>query len=321
MPGHRAQGERSPSKPRPEVVCFGMVTPAMVLVVDKLPAWNAGADYTHLTEFISDDAAIIAILLKEWGVQTGLIGTALGNDAMGRNVVRHLHEMGILGEFRLSSNLKTPLELNISDSIGGRTYLWRRDPQVLATLDTADLSPLSQAKMLYVDWYDGDHIMRPLREAKRLGVPVFFNFEHGHTQPEFLSRYAPYVEVCQAVTDESQLRDNASEVASRLLDAGVPTALVTLAGGGCLAATRREWLRMHAPRVKVVDACAAGAAFSAGYQYGLLRDWDMEECLRFAVAAASLSCTKVGPTAFPVAEIRALAASLDVERPLHPSYG
>ena len=64
----------------------------------------------------------------------------------------------------------------------------------------------------------------------------------------------------------------------------------------------------------LVDACGAGATFSAGYQYGLLKGWNMDGCVRFAVAAASLSGTKVGPTAFPVAEVRALSASLKVER-------
>ena len=300
--------------PEPELVCFGMVTPAMLLVVDEPPDWNTGADYTHLTEFISDDAAIVAILLKKWGVQTGLIGTALGDDARGRSTVRQLEEMGIMGEFRLSSDVETPLEVNISDRAGGRSYFWRRDPQVLATLDDADLSMMRQAKMLYLDWYDGGHILRPLREAKQLGVPVFLNFEDGHLDPGLLSRYTPYMSVCQAITDAAQLGDNASEVASSLLDAAVPTVLVTLAAGGCLAATRQEWLRVHAPQVDLVDACAAGATFSAGYQYGLLKGWNMDECVRFAVAAASLSCTKVGPTAFPVAEVRALGATLKVER-------
>ena len=314
MPEDDARGESASPKPTPEVVCFGMVTPAMVLVVEEPPDWNTGADYTHLTEFISDDAAIVAILLRKWGVQTGLIGTALGDDARGRNAVCQLKELGILGEFRLSSDVETPLELNISDRTGGRSYFWRRDPQVLATLDKTDLSLMRLAKMLYLDWYDGDHILRPLKEAKRLGVPVFFNFEHGHLDPELLTRYAPYISVCQAITDAPQLRDNASEVATNLLDAGVPTVLVTLAAGGCLAATHQERLRVHAPQVDVVDACAAGAAFSAGYKYGLLKGWNMEGRLRFATAAASLNCTKVGPTAFPVAEIRALGATLKIER-------
>ena len=69
-----------------------------------------------------------------------------------------------------------------------------------------------------------------------------------------------------------------------------------------------------APDVDVVDACGAGAALSPGYLYGLLKGWSMDECLRFAVAASSLSCTDVGPKAFPVDQVRSLAATLSAER-------
>ena len=102
----------------------------------------------------------------------------------------------------------TTYELNISDSTGGRTYFWRHDPVIMNTLETGDLSLIDGARMLYADWYDGSHVLRALKEASRLGVPVFFNFEHGHEDSELLARYAHYISVCQAVTDFAQLGDN-----------------------------------------------------------------------------------------------------------------
>ncbi|MCH8062363.1 MAG: hypothetical protein IH861_07665, partial [Chloroflexi bacterium] len=52
------------------------------------------------------------------------------------------------------------------------------------------------------------------------------------------------------------------------------------------------------------------------YILGRLAGWQMERTLRFAVAAASLQCTIVGPVAFPLAEVESLASGLTVE-----SYG
>ena len=54
--------------PQPDVVCFGMITPATVLVVDEFPEHNTGVAWRERADFISDDAAIIAVLLKQWGV-------------------------------------------------------------------------------------------------------------------------------------------------------------------------------------------------------------------------------------------------------------
>ena len=293
-----------------KVVCFGMITPARALVVDELPAWNSGAVWAEGAEFVSDDAAIVAGLLAGWGVNAELAGSALGDDDAGRRVVDMLRKMGVRGRFELRQDIETPFEVNISDSKGGRTYFWNRRPELLRTLDDADLSALRGASMLYVDWYDAPHIERAMRHAKRLGVPVFLNIEHGHQDPDTLASLAPYATVCQAVTDASQLGDDAERVAKLLVDNGVSTSLVTLASGGVVGMNDGRVFHVRAPTVDVVDTCGAGATFSAAYITRWLNGSDLEQSLRFAVAAASLKCTVVGPTAFPQTEVNRLADAL-----------
>ena len=298
----------------PGVVCFGMITPARVLVVDELPDWNSGAVWTAGAEFVSDDAAIVSGLLASWGVQTELIGSALGDDDAGRKTVAMLREMGVAGRLELSTDIETPFEVNISDSGGGRTYFWNRRPELLATLDNADISALGGASMLYVDWYDAPHIERAMRRARQLGVPVFLNIEHGHQDAEALASLAPYAAVCQAVTDASQLGGDAERVANLLLENGVSTALVTLASGGALGLERGSAIHVSAPALQVVDTCGAGATFSAAFIKSRLSGSRLEESLRFAVAAASLKCSVVGPVAFPEKRVNSLAESLSAAR-------
>ncbi|MDE2688644.1 MAG: hypothetical protein OXI16_14270 [Chloroflexota bacterium] len=76
------------------VVCFGMITPARVLVFDELPEWSTGAVWTDGAEFVSDDAAIVAELLAGFGLEVELIGSALGDDDAGRRTVEMLNRMG-----------------------------------------------------------------------------------------------------------------------------------------------------------------------------------------------------------------------------------
>ena len=308
-------GHSDAEQSRPvEVVCFGMITPCIVVAVEQFPQHNTGALIQGWGEFIYDDAAIVACLLRGWQIASGLIGTALGDDRRGREVARQLQEVGVQGDIRLVPDLDTPLEVDVSDPSGARTYFWRRERDILNTLDSADLSLLEGARMLYVDWYDGDHILRAMDEADRLGVPVFLNLEHGHQDPEMLDRYARKATIIQAVTDAAQRRGDPLEVAEKLLKAGAETALVTLGADGCLAAGDDEMLRVRSPRVSVVDGAAAGATFSAGYLYAYLRGWDLEQSVRFATAAASLKCKVVGPRAFPLQEIESVARGISVER-------
>ena len=295
-------------------VCFGMITPARVLVVDSLPTWNTGAISTGSAEFISDDAAIVAGLLSAWDVPTELIGSALGDDDAGRRTVQRLREMGVCGNFELRSDIETPFEVNVSDSLGGRTYIWDRRPEVLATLDDADLSPIAGAKLLYVDWYDAPHIVRAMKAAEAARVPVMLNLEHGHSEADALSELVPRATICQAVTDVAQIETNAESVARLLVSRGVETALVTLASGGVVGIRGDEALHVAAPEIRPIDTCGAGATFSAAYIMSLLAGTDLEESLRFAVAAASLKCTTVGLQAFPTDQIEDLAGSLKARR-------
>lgn len=303
-----------PSTP-PAYVGFGMLTPVVILVVEQLPEHNTGALIRDVSEFIFDDAAIVACLLRQWDVPAGMIGTAVGDDMRGHNLARQLKDWGVQGEVRFSKDIKTPLEVDISDQTGARTYFWQREKHVLATLDSADLSLLQGAQMLYVDWYDGDHIVRAMNEAARLGVPVFLNLEHAHTDPALLARYAGRASICQAVTDAAQKEgSNPLEVARKLIQQGVETAIITLASEGSLVVSGQEVLRVHAPQMVAVDGCGAGATFSAGFIYGRLQCWSLEESIRFATAAASLKVTRAGLEMFPIDEIKALAAKVDFEK-------
>lgn len=307
---------------RPVYVGFGMLTPVAIMVVEQLPEHNTGALVKEVSEFIFDDAAIIACLLRQWEVPSAMIGTAVGDDPRGHILAEQLKTWGVQGEVRHSKDIKTPWEVDVSDETGARTYFWERAPQVLNTLDCADLSLVDGASMLYVDWYDGDHIVRAMDEALRLRVPVFLNFEHGHADPDLLINYGGRATICQAVTDAAQRGDVPPlEVARKLLKTGIQTALITMAGEGCLAVNSTQAVRVRAPSIVAVDGCGAGATFSAGFIYGHLKGWDLEKSARFATAAASLKVTRPGLQMFTINEIQALSGKLPVEYladDLHP---
>jgi sugar/nucleoside kinase (ribokinase family) len=300
----------------PAYIGFGMLTPVYIMALDKLPKHNTGAIVHQVSEYVYDDAAIIACNLRQWGVSTGMIGTAVGDDLLGHYVADTLDGMGVQGKVRFTKKYKTPLEVNVSDKSGARTYFWQRSKQILETLDTADLSMLKGAKLMYVDWYDGDYIIRAMNEARRHDVPVFLNLEHGHNDPEILEKYASRATICQAVTDAAQIGRKGAmlNVAKKLLKAGIKTAIITMASHGCMVVQNDEIIRIHAPKVKAVDGSGAGATFSSGFIYAYLKKWRLEESVRFAIAAASLKVTRSGLKMFSVKEVKELASKLQVDR-------
>jgi len=87
----------------------------------------------------------------------------------------------------------------------------------------------------------------------------------------------------------------------------------TLAGGGCLAVDKYQIVRAWPPQVQEVDGCGAGATFSAGFIYGYLHGWGLEDSVRYAVVAASLKVACAGLQMAPVKEIQDLAQKIQVE--------
>jgi sugar/nucleoside kinase (ribokinase family) len=297
-----------------EVVCFGSLMAMELLVIDEWPQRNFGGLFKEQRDSLGQDAAMIATMLRGWDIRSGLIGSALGKDYRGRWLAEHLKSSGVLGEVRLDSQLPTTLVVLISDAMGGRTYFWQPDKRVLATLDTADLSLLNGSRLLYVDWYDEDHILRPMDEAIKLNIPVFLNLEHLHEDPDILTRYAGRATICQAITDSAQRGDQSPlAVAQTLLDAGVKTALITLAGEGCLVVQEQNAIRVHAPSIQAIDSFGAGATFSAGFIYGYLQGWSLETMARFATATASIKCSRVGLEPPDLMESQTLAEQLQVD--------
>ena len=294
-------------------MCFGVLSYLQLMVVDTVPVHNGGTPIRQLTDSYGDDAGIVAGMLHQWGQDAKFIPSAVGDDELGRKVAATIDRLGVPVEVDVKPGVATVAELSIADPSGARTYFYQRTPELLATLDAADLTPLESAAYLYVDWYDGDHILRPMQAASRLGIPVFVNLENQYSNPELLDKLRLYATVCQVSADGPEAEHDMYSIANGLLDAGFGTVLVTGGGQGCLVADAAQTVRVSAPAVDVVDGNGAGSAFSAGFIYGSLRGWTLERRARFATAQASLKCGIAGYKLAAVPEGERLAAKLQVD--------
>ena len=294
-------------------MCFGVLSYLQLMVVDQVPVHNGGTPIQQLTDSYGDDAAIVAGMLHQMGQKTRLIASALGDDELGRKVAATVGRRGVPVDIRIDPTVTTVAELSIADPSGARTYFYQRTSELLNTLNSADLSPLEQASYLYVDWYDGDHILRPMQAASRLGLPVFLNLESQLANPEVLVKLAPYTTVCQISADQPESGDDLESIADSLLEVGITTVLITGGSRGCLAAEANQKVRVSAPTINVVDGNGAGSCFSASYIYANLRGWSLEQCARFATAQASLKCGVAGYDVPKVATGERLAPTLQVD--------
>ncbi len=142
---------------------------------------------------------------------------------------------------------------------------------------------------------------RAMAIAHAAGVRILWNFAPSAEFPRHLLDYAPGLIVNEveaaAVTGVAQVgRENAAEVARRMVEMGCSLAVVTLGEAGAVALARGTEEAVYVPAfsVEAVDTTAAGDVFCGTLAVALSEDHPLAESLRFASAAAAHSVTVFG---------------------------
>jgi sugar/nucleoside kinase (ribokinase family) len=101
--------------------------------------------------------------------------------------------------------------------------------------------------------------------------------------------FFPNAEELRAISGREDLED-------ALRSFGPVRVVAKLGASGAAILDEGELVRIPAPQVPVVDTTGAGDSFAAGFLHAWLRKKSLEECLRYGVAAGSLSTRSLGGT-------------------------
>jgi sugar/nucleoside kinase (ribokinase family) len=172
----------------------------------------------------------------------------------------------------------------------------------------ADLG--SSARLIHVDDVDIDAAIAAGRAGIAAGLPVTSDIEAARPKtPALLDAVTIPIfaeQVPRRLTGEEDI-----ERALRLLrqrHAGL--LCVTLGSRGAALLDGDRFIKQGAFPIDAIDTTGAGDVFRAGFIYALLRGDSPAEILRFACAAAAVSCTRRGAIASvpDLAEVNALLA-------------
>lgn len=300
--------------PEGTVLCFGFLTYCILIAVEKLPAWNGGTIIESLAEGVGEDAVIVATTLSQWQIPSRLESNSVANDYYGDKVLRTLRKCGIESVTSDDMVYSTPVEISIVDHAGSRTYFQQRDSATLAKLKIPSEEEYISAAILYVDWYDGPSVLNAIKRARNFHIPVYTNIESMYHRAPEIEDLLKLSDLCQVSMDEPDASGDPNEIAKNLLAYGIGTVLITMGSQGCLIAQRNQAFKIKPLVVDVVDGFGAGAAFSAGFIYGLRAGWSLSEIGKFATAHSALQCAQVGKANIPVDQVKSAGESLSIRQ-------
>lgn len=231
------------------------------------------------------------------GLRASYVG-AFGSDAEAQGMRRALQRCGVDLDRSVERGAANASAVILLDGpTGHRIVLWDRSERLRLRPEEVPGELLASARLVHVDDADDEAALNAARAAAAAGVPVTSDIDKMAESTEALIAAVTYPifdqQVSLALTGLSDPRRALKKL--RRLNTGV--LCMTLGDRGAIAL---EGDRLHvvpACKVQVVDSTGAGDVFRAGFIYGLLAGWEIERVLRFANAAAALSCTKLGALA------------------------
>lgn len=291
-----------------EVVCAGvLVADTFVPPLPRLPVAGelmATGDFWHDS---GGCAANTATALRKLDVQSGVVGK-VGIDAGGDFVAQDLRAKGVdTTGLRRSKTLGTSETVILPVSGDDRRYIHTFGANADFRVEDVSREQVAGAKIFYVGGYlilpgfDPGALRELLAFARGRGVKTVLDVAvtEGGGGWEALEAVLAEVDFFTPNDHEAHLLTGEVEPrvqAARLLAAGCGTAIITRGEKGAMAARAGQVLELPAFSLPMVDGSGAGDAFAAGLIAGLLRDWELGECLRLASAVGASACTKLGCT-------------------------
>jgi sulfofructose kinase len=199
----------------------------------------------------------------------------------------------------------------VDETTGERIVLWDRDERLALSPEEVPAASITGARLVHVDDVDQAAAVAAARLGREAGIPVTSDIDRiTDLTPDLVAAvsipiFAQHVPPALTGIDDAE---GALRALRRFHDGLL---IVTLGTAGALALDGDRVVRSPGFAVRAVDTTGAGDVFRAGFIHGRLSGWPLEQTLRFANAAAAVSCTRLGAlSGVPsLADVEAMLAS------------
>ena len=217
------------------------------------------------------------------------------------------------GEFGRKSLEKENVNLDFAETIEGahnqvafividarsgeRTIIWDRDERLSYSRDEAPVKIASRGRVLHIDAHDPPACAVMAQAARAAGTIVTADIDNIY---EGLPDLLPLIDVLITSAEFPHRLTGIDDVHASLIETkaryGCAIVGATLGARGALLYVDGTFIESSAFPVPggCRDTTGAGDAFHAGFIYGMLREEDLESCMKLGNAVAALKCRRLG---------------------------
>jgi len=278
-----------------DVVGMGLNAVDFLCVVPEFPTKNSKMKILQFSKQGGGQVATAMVALSRWGIKTRYIGK-VGGDELGQFSLHSILEEGVdVSSAIIEPNTSNQYAMIIVDGPSGeRTILWDRDERLMYREGELRQEEVCSGKLLLLDGHDIRAAIRCARWAKEEKIPTVIDLDKVEPLTAELIREIDFVVTSARFPTLFTGISNREKALYELQKHTSGFLCATLGYEGAMAIVEGETLSVKGFEVKAVDTTGAGDVFHAGFIYGLLKNWEVVEILRFANAVAALKCRDLG---------------------------
>ena len=228
------------------------------------------------------------------GLRTAYVGT-MGSDDNGRRMREELTGRGVDISNAVVRDAVNPYAvILLDDQQGERIVLWDRSPVLALTDEELPRSVVQGARLVHVDDVDEDASIRAAGIAREAGIPVTSDIERVTDRTAELVAAVSIPIFAEHVMEPLTGERDFERALRKLRGQHRGMLCVTLGVRGAMLLEGDTLHHAPAYTVEAVDTTGAGDVFRGAFIFALLRGDSPPDMLRFANAAAAVSCTREG---------------------------
>lgn len=287
-----------------DVLVAGEINPDLILTGDIVPEFGQVEKLVDSAVLaIGSSSAIFACGAARLGLKVGFIGVC-GDDVFGRFMLDEMSKRNVdVGNVIVHPDGFTGLSVILARG-ADRAILTH--PGLIAELQASDISDalLRRSRHLHVASYFLQTKLQPdlptlFRRARSLRLTTSLDTNYDPSEKwigfdDLLSVtdvFLPNQTEALSITKSPDV-----ESASKQLARKAEIVAIKLGAEGALACSHMSISKSASISVNVIDTVGAGDSFDAGFMYGYLNQWSVEESLRLACVCGALSTQQAGGT-------------------------
>jgi sulfofructose kinase len=277
-----------------DLVGVGLNATDTIIPLSRYPASGSKVEFRSASLLPGGQVATAIVACQHWGLRTRYVGK-LGDDSAAKLHRAEFRRARVDARLLTAPGCPSQQAFILVEDSGERTVLWKRDERLALRPEDVKKEWIVDARAVHLDGHDTEAAIAVAGWARDAGVPVVADLDELYPGVERLIEKVDYLIVSRDIpgrlTGASDLRDALPRIQKRF---GCRLTSATLGRDGVLAWDGMDFCYRPAYRIKPVDTTGAGDIFHAGFIFGFLQGWPLEQTLDFACAAAALNCMATG---------------------------